>query len=128
MSPNSQRTTLGDLEEAAMRVLWDAGAPMTVREVHLQLCTQRRLAYTTVMTVLDRLAKKDLLDRDRDGRAWRYRPASSRKEVAADMLRSALGHLPPEEQTAALLQFLDDAPREQIDHLNRGLLHRTRKV
>ena len=35
---------------------------------------EREIAYTTVMTVLDRIAKKDLVNRERDGRAWRYSP------------------------------------------------------
>jgi predicted transcriptional regulator len=48
---------LGELERAIMDVLWDAVEPLTVRQVGLRL-TNRDLAHTTVMTVLDRLAKK----------------------------------------------------------------------
>jgi predicted transcriptional regulator len=47
---------LGDLERAIMDVLWESDAPLTVREVSASL-TERNLAHTTVMTVLDRLAK-----------------------------------------------------------------------
>ena len=61
---------LGDLERAIMDVLWDTDTSLTVREVSARL-TERNLAHTTVMTVLDRLAKKGFARRERDGRAWR---------------------------------------------------------
>ena len=58
---------LGDLERAIMDILWGTGESLTVREVSAQL-TERDLAHTTVMTVLDRLAKKGFARRERDGR------------------------------------------------------------
>src|SRR5215472_10843372 len=60
---------LGDLERAIMDVLWESRDPLTVRQVSGGL-TERDLAHTTVMTVLDRLAKKGFARRERDGRAW----------------------------------------------------------
>lgn len=51
-------TRLGDLERAVMNQLWAASEPQTVRQVHEVLVTERDLAYTTVMTVLQRLAKR----------------------------------------------------------------------
>src|SRR6201996_1917387 len=64
---------LGDLERAIMDVLWGTPQSLTVREVSAQL-TERDLAHTTVMTVLDRLAKKGFARRERDGRARRSHP------------------------------------------------------
>jgi Predicted transcriptional regulator len=64
---------LGELERAIMDVLWDTDTSLTVREVSARL-TERNLAHTTVMTVLDRLAKKGFARRERDGRAWRIAP------------------------------------------------------
>ena len=71
---------LGELERAIMDVLWETPEPLTVRQVSGQL-TERDLAHTTVMTVLDRLAKKGFARRERDGRAWRYRAAESQGSV-----------------------------------------------
>jgi predicted transcriptional regulator len=75
---------------------------LTVRQVSNGL-TQRNLAHTTVMTVLDRLAKKGFARRERDGRAWRYRPAATREAYVAELMLTAL------EQTgdrdAALARF-----------------------
>ena len=64
-------TGLGELERAVMDHLWDAATPQTVRQVHEALATRRELAYTTVMTVLDRLAKKHRVTRTMAGRALR---------------------------------------------------------
>jgi predicted transcriptional regulator len=76
-----------------MDVLWDrgAGAPegVTVREV-AEALRKRELAYTTVMTVLDRLAGKGMVDRERTGRAWSYRPAATREAHIAQLMLDAL--------------------------------------
>ncbi|MEU2612701.1 BlaI/MecI/CopY family transcriptional regulator [Micromonospora sp. NPDC007271] len=86
-------TRLGDLERAVMDVLWDTDPGtsdgVTVREVADAL-DGRELAYTTVMTVLDRLAGKGMVERQREGRAWRYRPAASREAHIAQLMLDAL--------------------------------------
>lgn len=86
-------TRLGDLERAVMDVLWDSvpgtSDGVTVREVADAL-DGRELAYTTVMTVLDRLAGKGMVQREREGRAWRYRPAASREAHIAQLMLDAL--------------------------------------
>ena len=60
-----------------MDVLWSAGASMSVRAVLDELNRGRRppLAYTTVMTVMSRLAEKDVLRRTKDGRGYVYEAA-----------------------------------------------------
>ena len=83
---------LGGLETKVMEVLWDASAPLSVREVHDTLNTSADLAYTTVMTVLDRLAKKHILLRDRDGKAWLYRAAATREQLLVGDVLDALRH------------------------------------
>jgi len=68
---------LGTLEFELMEILWSSG-DSTVREVVQKL--SRPLAYTTVMTTLDRLFKKGLLDRHKSDRAFVYSPQLSRQE------------------------------------------------
>lgn len=99
---------------------------LSVREVHERL-VDRDLAYTTVMTVLDRLAKKDLVGRERAGRAWRYRAAASRDQLTAEVLQSSLAPLAPDDRKAALLSFLDNASADDIDVLRAGLAEVERK-
>lgn len=78
----------GELENSIMNVLWTQEKPLRVRDVHEVLTRDRELAYTTVMTVLDRLAKKGIVRREQaDGeRAWLYRPAQERAEMYADAI------------------------------------------
>jgi len=68
---------LGPLEIQVMEVLWAAGE-MSVRDVVEKL--DRKLAYTTVMTTLDRLFKKGLLDRQKSERAFLYTPRLSHRD------------------------------------------------
>jgi predicted transcriptional regulator len=98
-------TRLGELERAVMDVLWDGHVPatgVTVRDVVASL-RDRELAYTTVMTVLDRLAGKGMVERQREGRAWRYRPAASREAYVARLMLDALDLSPSRD--AALVRF-----------------------
>jgi predicted transcriptional regulator len=99
---------------------------LSVREVHERL-VGRDLAYTTVMTVLDRLAKKGVVSRERVGRAWRYRALSSREELTAKLLQSNLAPLGRDDRKAALLQFLDTASADDLDVLRAGLADVERK-
>lgn len=102
---------MGPGERAVMRVLWaDSTTELLVRDVVDRL--DSGAAYTTVMTMLDRLHGKDLVSRRRVGRAWTYLPAVSREEYAARAMSEALrtdadvdgvlvhfvGELSPEEQ------------------------------
>lgn len=93
---------LGDLERAVMEVLWAAPDALSVREVHEALAAGRDIAYTTVMTVLDRLSKKGLVGRDLSGRAWLYRPATSRVELYAGTILELLDDLLDDDRDAAL--------------------------
>jgi predicted transcriptional regulator len=123
--PTNPRNRLGDLERAVMELLWtsDSSHPhgVTVREVHDQIGLERGLAYTTLMTVLDRMAKKGLVDRERDGRAWRYTAASSRDELTSETLHHTLGELAGGERRSALLHFLDESTPEEIEELRAAL-------
>ena len=85
-----------------MELLWSHRAPMSVRDVHDALVRQRDLAYTTVMTVLDRLSKKGIAHRELEGRAWLYSPAKSRVELFSTEIRELLDALPEDERQDVL--------------------------
>ena len=92
----------GELEQRVMELLWAASVPMSVADVHTKLSEERELAYTTVMTVLDRLAKKDLVDRELLNRAWQYTPRSSQAEVIARDMGRLLDGVPADVRGEAL--------------------------
>lgn len=115
-------TRLGDLERAVMDVLWDGragdGPGVTVREV-ADVLRDRELAYTTVMTVLDRLAGKGMVERERDGRAWRYRPAASREAHIARLMLDALDLAGSRD--AALVRFARSVSGTEAEVLRAAL-------
>jgi len=112
---------LGELERAVMDVLWDRGGPATVRQVADAL-TGRELAYTTVMTVLDRLAAKRAVTRERVGRAWSYRPTASREAYIARLMLDALDLTGSRD--AALVRFARSVSGEEADVLRKALEER----
>lgn len=97
----------GTLEAAVMRYLWQAEAPCTVRDVlsGLEHPTDpgRALAYTTVMTVMDRLHRKGLLTREPHGRAFLYRATESQGDHTATLMAEVLGET--SDRSAALVHF-----------------------
>lgn len=121
---------MGELEQAVLEALWDLDASRrgsdvpdghgaSGREVHERL-VGRDLAYTTVMTVLDRLVRKDLVLRQRDGRAFRYAPRLTRAAMTAELMHEALeGTRGDREQ--ALVSFVGEASAEDLAALRRAL-------
>lgn len=113
---------LGDLERAVMDHLWGADEPQTVRQVHESLAVHRELAYTTVMTVLQRLARKGLVSQIRDDRAHRYVPAYSRDELVAGLMVDALAQAADSGgRQAALMRFVGQVGADEAAALRRAL-------
>lgn len=79
------RKVLGDLEAEIMEVIWERpeGQGVTVREVFEALYERRRIAYTTVMNTMSRLAKKRLLRADKAQSAYIYYPAMAQSEFVS---------------------------------------------
>ncbi len=89
------RAVLGDLEAEVMELIWarPLGTAVTVREVYEALSGRRRLAYTTVMSTMARLARKGLLVAEKAEPAYFYRPALSREEFIDHFVGAALERL-----------------------------------
>ena len=79
------------------------------------------LAYTTVMTVMSRLADAGLLVKERAGRAFLYAAAGSREELTASSMLGHLHGLPTADRRAAMLHFLGDATADEIADLKAAL-------
>ncbi|WP_281275827.1 BlaI/MecI/CopY family transcriptional regulator [Thermomonospora umbrina] len=110
---------LGELERTVMEILWARDGAATARDVSRALAGDRDLAHTTVMTVLDRLAKKGFLERERDGRAWRYRPVASREGYVAELMLGALNETG--DRDAALAHFVRSVSVDEIAVLRQAL-------
>lgn len=110
---------LGELERSVMNVLWDAPEPVSVRGV-LEALGERDLAYTTIMTVLDRLGTKEMVRRERDGRAFLYSPALSRDAATSELLHAALDEAGAD-RTAALVHFAKTVDPAEAEALRAAL-------
>jgi predicted transcriptional regulator len=85
-----ERLELGPLELKVLEVLWEQNRAATVRTVQPSF---PRLAYTTIMTTLDRLYRKGVLRRFRLGRAFGYEPLCSRDELFGHMVSGRVAEL-----------------------------------
>ena len=108
---------LGDLERRVMEIVWaHLGEQVTAREVADDL---PGYAYTTVLTVLDRLERKGLVQRERGGRAHLYAATASRESYVAELMRDALGSAA--DRDAALVHFAETASASDAATLRRVL-------
>jgi predicted transcriptional regulator len=113
------RLQMGELEAMVMDVLWDRGGWLSPGETHEVIAARRTLAYTTVMTILVRLWQKGRLERQRDGRAYVYRPTQSREEYIATSMQSMLKGVG--DRPAALAHFVESLAPADRDQLRRVL-------
>lgn len=87
---SAKRSRLGPLETKVLELLWGRGRAVTVRHV---LPAFPELAYTTLMTTLDRLYRKGLLNRLRRGRAFAYEPRCSREQLLSEQVSGQVADL-----------------------------------
>ena len=122
---------LGKLERQVLDEVWRCGE-VTVREVFVAF--GENVAYTTLMTTLDRLYKKKLLQRRRDGRAYSYSPAVSRAEfehgIREDVIDGLLGHGAEgvEPVLACIVETVSERDRELLDELDRLVKEKKREL
>jgi predicted transcriptional regulator len=126
------RAALGDLERRVLDDLWRRGGECSVRDLHAAFTPP--LAYTTLMTTLDRLHRKGLLERRKDGRAFLYRPRLTREQfegrVASEMIDGLLGLVDAQPQPV-LLSIVDAVGRrdaELLDELERLVREKRRAL
>lgn len=109
---HTEASHLGDLEADVMRVVWKKRRA-TVQDVQEALKPKRPLAYTTIMTVMSRLAKKGLLKQHKVGRGYVYSPRASQEKMAGSMLRSLIRRFYDGAATKAIAHLLET--KEEID-------------
>jgi predicted transcriptional regulator len=118
-----KRLGMRQLEAQVLDVLWTSDQPLTPREVHMRLPRGKRLAYTTVTTVLARLWKKKILTRRREGRTFTYWPRESRSELAARRMQEIL--TTSGDRLEVLATFLEAIPAEERAKLRKMLGRRS---
>src|SRR5215213_4289722 len=122
---------LGKLERQVMEETWRLGE-VSVRDIHRTF--DQQIAYTTLMTTLDRLFKKKLLERRKDGRAFVYAPVVSREDldrgIKEDVVDGLLGHGADgvEPVLACIVDTISERDRELLDELDRLVQEKKREL
>ena len=119
----------GPLERRVLDALWARALPASVRDLQTRF---PGVAYTTLMTTLDRLFRKGVLHRHKEGRAFVYQPAASRVELQSRLAGSALATLLPDESAAVrpllslfvnAVEARDHALLDELEQLVRQRRH-----
>lgn len=124
--------SLGKLEREVMETVWQS-REASVRQVFTSL--NERIAYTTLMTTLDRLYKKRLLDRRKEGRAFLYFPRFSSEELERGVTEEVINHLIGSETPAGIepvlaciVDAVSDRDRVLLDELERLVQEKRRQL
>lgn len=113
----------GELEATVMDRMWDADAPRSVRDIMEDLQQQRTIAYTTVMTVMERLFRKGMLTRVENNRAYLYSPAQSRADYTASLMAETLANAT--DKAATLVHFAERVSAREATQLLKALSNRS---
>src|SRR4029453_14002947 len=122
---------LGKLERQVLDEAWGRGE-VSVRDIYVAF--GERIAYTTLMTTLDRLFRKQILDRRKDGRAFLYSPSVSREGfehgIRVDMINGLLGGGNERVQPvlACIVDTVSERDRELLDELDRLIKEKKREL
>ena len=114
-----QQRGFGELEAVVMDLIWDYEDPVTVRQIYDELSADRQIAYTTVMSTMDNLHRKEWLRRERSGKAYLYRAVMSREERSARLMRAAFET--GGDTNAVLAFFVEQMSAEESAQLRSAL-------
>ena len=109
----------GELQTQIMATLWRLGSG-TVEQVRSALPPRYRGAYTTVQTVLNRLAERGLLTRKREGRGMLYVPKISEAEYVSRTIKMTLAGASADARQSALAQVLGSLEAEELSELQKA--------
>lgn len=106
------KPVLTDQELEIMKVIWELGSA-TVRDVYESLLDRRKIAYTTVMTMMKILEQKGHLRRKMDDRAYVYQPTRSKQQVVRGMVREFVDRVFNGSAQPLLLHLIEDRQLSQ---------------
>ena len=108
----------GDLQIETMQAVWRLGEA-TVDDVREAQPARRRSAYTTLQTVLNRLVDRGLLQRERRGRAYVYRPKVEESEFLTRSIGDRLAGASPSARRTALINLVEGLEPGEVDEIAR---------
>lgn len=112
---------LGELERDVMEVVWRGGT-VTVRDTYEELRQQRKIAYTTVMTIMDRLFEKEIVKRKKEGKTYLYSARQSKENFFEKTSQKIINSLLKDFGEVAIAQFANT-----LDHVDPKKLRTLRE-
>jgi predicted transcriptional regulator len=97
---------LGKLESEIMDIIWRKGCPVNIRDVYAEIEAKRKIAYTTVMTVMGRLAAKNLLQKWSEGNTSYFLPVISQDEFTRGVVGKVMDSLLDDFADVTLAHFM----------------------
>ena len=118
----SGKPVLTDQELEIMKIVWQRGSA-TVREVYEEMLRRRKIAYTTVMTMMGILEQKGRLKKAEDGRAFVYTPTEPQTKVVGSMVQEFVRRVFNGSAQPLLVHLVEnlDADDDQIDEIRKLL-------
>ena len=122
------KPVLTDQELEIMKIVWMHGSA-TVRDVYEELLRRRKIAYTTVMTMMGILEQKGHLKKSADERAYVYTPAQPQREVVGNMVHDFLKRVFNGSAKPLLIQLVEDKKltSDELDEIRKLLKEKRRK-
>jgi predicted transcriptional regulator len=124
----TRKPILTEHELAIMQIVWERPA-VTVRDVYEELLKRRKIAYTTVMTMMGILETKGYLKRNRDAKAYVYRPTSGKSKVLGSMVSDFVNRVFDGSAKPLLVHLVENEhlSQEELDEI-AGLLKEKEKA
>ena len=118
----SRKNVLTDQELEIMKIIWRHGSA-TVRDVYEELLERRKVAYTTVMTMMGILEQKGRLKKSEDGRAFIYRPVEPQGKVVGSMVQDFVKRVFNGSAKPLLVHLVEnlDVDKDQLDEISELL-------
>lgn len=110
---------LGSLESDVMEVIWLKSTEVSVRDVYETLAATREIAYTTVMTIMGRLAGKGVLTKRKEGNAFLFSPVISREDFTAQMVDNVIDDLLSDFSEAAVASFISRVGHKDLEAIEK---------
>jgi len=110
---------LGSLESEVMEIIWRKREELCVRDVLELLSARRDIAYTTVMTIMGRLAQKKLLSKRKEGNTFYFKPFLTREEFAGQVVSGVVDDLLADFSEETLAHFLHRVREQDLETLQK---------
>ena len=124
----TRKPVLTGQELEIMKIVWGKGS-VTVRDVYEQLLTRRKIAYTTVMTMMGVLEQKGHLKKRTEDRAYVYTPVQSQRQVVGNMVQDFVKRVFNGSAKPLLVHLVEEEKisTEELDEITKLLQEKRRK-